>query len=538
MSSFKLHTKVRQAVEQDCSISQVVQEFWSAYTSVVYPAVPYFQNLLLCCATHNKRLDLVTALLGDHFPIHYSSGYGGMCPVHIACKHGQKEMIAVLLESGGDVNIKASGDVDYTGQVATAVEHLLSHDDVCLMKFIMDKYDPRKNNGQTLLHVACQANANKCAEYLLENGLCDVNVTDYRGQTSLSVAATTSVELVHLLLSYDASVATLRVPCIHLATEPYSYANPHYLPADTHLTVEALLQHGEYANYVSPNSGRNLLTSLLHQIRLTIQQNLIDGSRRQKCHQTVLRTIHILLQSDFIVDWNYIGPFMISEIQELAHRLDQKKYSSPEMITAAFQSVIDAMSLVQDVISLLLLQHMSSFLDNHTTSLVLQNMASDKCVQFSDIDYSLQSEYVSTASLFYEVMTWCAADWSILVNMMVDTLVLMISHMGIHVHPLNICNTVILNLPLFKPLLNIILDYSDHQTHNKYITILKDIIQDINIEDHSYIDHISKHPRTLKQTSKMVIFNSLQHPKYAMVRKLQLPTSIQNQVVPVTHITI
>ncbi len=70
----------------------------------------------------------------------------------------------------------------------------------------LDLYEYTWPNGETLLHWACAFNNVKIIEHILENDLIHVNISNYRGTTSLIYACTKdNTDAIKMLLSYNAN---------------------------------------------------------------------------------------------------------------------------------------------------------------------------------------------------------------------------------------------------------------------------------------------------------------------------------------------
>jgi ankyrin repeat protein len=117
-------------------------------------------------------------------------------------KTGNKEMIALFMKAGMDVNVKGGGGE--TVLMLTAVNHNIE-----LLKFLVDNgadVNAVNNDGYTtLMFVSSQGDA-ELAKLLIEKG-ADMNVQNNNGETALMLAALNdSVETSRMLVDKGADV--------------------------------------------------------------------------------------------------------------------------------------------------------------------------------------------------------------------------------------------------------------------------------------------------------------------------------------------
>ena len=511
MSSIKLRTDVRLAVEHGHSVSQVLDLFWSAHGGVVYPPIDYFRSLLLCAAVYYKRKHLVTALLEERFPVNYNGGYGSMRPLHIACHLADKTMIEELIECGADVNLKGAGEIERIDLVGTAADHLLCHDDINLMNLVYEQYDPRQNNGKSILHVACERNAVKCVQHLLTQvSALDINATDYSGLTPLHLASSVNPFLVDLLVCHGASV-TASKPVLLEATYPYKHSNPHFLPKDIDIIVKALLDHGENINCCN-DEGTDTLCMLLYQIKLSIQQDFVSRDRLVENHASIIKTIKVLLDRNINVDWYNIVLQIKQEMCSLGNVFDQKKYSNDEGISAAFHALLEGVKFVRDIIFLIINSRPSV---SDATGLLFH------------------TEVLSTLPDVQKAIIWFKGDWDHLVGIFKELFLFLLLRFGqIEIETVAI-QQMCKKWPTNKPLISMYLQTSSHKVYNNVITYLTAYSSSKYSETEAlmkYVYNTGSNPRTLKELCSVTIFNQIDTPKASSVQTLHFPSSLKKYI--------
>ncbi|MCE7040142.1 ankyrin repeat domain-containing protein [Dyadobacter sp. CY312] len=130
-------------------------------------------------ACYNQDIKLVQQFLADIKPTilnkklaDYSSPIQGT-PLQIACKHGNLEIVKLLIEAGADKEIK---DVGRQSPLSIAVSNN-QHD---IAKYLIDIgadiHSKGPNNLQPI-HFACVSGSRKIIELLLSKGI-DINIVD------------------------------------------------------------------------------------------------------------------------------------------------------------------------------------------------------------------------------------------------------------------------------------------------------------------------------------------------------------------------
>jgi len=197
-------------------------------------------------ADSNQALAVVgqiVALLAAHGADVNIAARKGATPLHYACRDaapvsGAPETIALLVQSGADVNARSSGLYDGT-PLHVAVE-AKKHDACKLLVEGGADLNAPNSNGDTPLHLAAEGGYTQIAKLLLASG-ADAAATNHAGETALDVAvALRQAALVKLLggaLPPKPALASKILPAISLD----EYRRDLVIPADLQPYREALL---------------------------------------------------------------------------------------------------------------------------------------------------------------------------------------------------------------------------------------------------------------------------------------------------------
>ena len=139
------------------------------------------------------------------------SGQGGYTSLHLAAKHGRKEIVEVLISKGADVN--SYGRLDEATALLYAAEH--GHTDIVetlvthgadVKAYAQERNAFGRQPGYTSLHWMAEQGHKDMVELLISKG-ADVDAKTKRGKTPLLAAAASGhKEIVEYFISIDADV--------------------------------------------------------------------------------------------------------------------------------------------------------------------------------------------------------------------------------------------------------------------------------------------------------------------------------------------
>ncbi|BBM84100.1 ankyrin repeat domain-containing protein [Candidatus Uabimicrobium amorphum] len=128
----------------------------------------------------------------------------GITPLHIAAKKGHKDIAALLLEKGADIDARIKADND-KGQTALLLATMEGNGEVARLLFDKGAKTTAMENGYTLLHAASESGMKWLAEKLL-TAKHEVDATDDSGNTPLFLAARYGkAEVAELLIANKAN---------------------------------------------------------------------------------------------------------------------------------------------------------------------------------------------------------------------------------------------------------------------------------------------------------------------------------------------
>ena len=176
------------------------------------------KNHLLCLATDECDEELLTELIEKGANVNFKCEEAGHVITNLAfCKGNGVKLTELLLSKGADIN-GADQDND------SFLSYAISYDNLELVEYLIKKgadrmqRDTNRNmgclpihgvesvemlqlliskgfeinqacdNGRNLLHFAARSNFKEVAQYLVENGLVDINKKDKNGETPLDYA--------------------------------------------------------------------------------------------------------------------------------------------------------------------------------------------------------------------------------------------------------------------------------------------------------------------------------------------------------------
>ena len=203
-------------------------------------------NTVLHLAVETKDIKYVSTLLTDPSCDPNTVTNKGDTPLHIACRLGCIEIIDLLLGTKRIIlqAMNAHGKLPLHVANVQAIGYLVEGRHYSI--------NERDIKGNTVLHLAVQAENTNCVKTLLASASCDPNVVNSKGDTPLHIACRQgSVEIIDLLLSskrLNIENAEGQIQ-LHVANvEANAKCDPHSIDKDA--TLLQLAFEGQYFNIV------------------------------------------------------------------------------------------------------------------------------------------------------------------------------------------------------------------------------------------------------------------------------------------------
>ena len=155
-------------------------------------------NTVLHLAVQTKDIKSVSTLLTDPSCDPNIVTNKGDTPLHIACRQGCIEIIDLLLGTKR-INLQA---MNAHGKLPLHVANVQAIG--CLVEGRHYSINERDIKGNTILHLAVQAENTNCVKTLLASASCDPNAVNNEGNTPLHIACQQgSVEIIDFLFSFE-----------------------------------------------------------------------------------------------------------------------------------------------------------------------------------------------------------------------------------------------------------------------------------------------------------------------------------------------
>ncbi|OWY99572.1 Serine/threonine protein kinase [Phytophthora megakarya] len=228
-------------------------------------ATDFYRNTTLMWAARIGNNDIVRYLATEGAPLNVVNADGATA-VMLAAERGHTETVKLLVEYGADVNFTTDGK-----DTALMKAKRNNHADVVHF-LVVDACTKVTGNFGDIVLMAAGNGCIDIIQYIVENGLVDVNVTDKNRETALMKAAGNNhIDIVRYLIEHEAEVNAVNdwgctalmlaarweqlelVRCI--AEHPRADVNIHDFYGGTALMKAALNGHSKVVRYLAGERG-------------------------------------------------------------------------------------------------------------------------------------------------------------------------------------------------------------------------------------------------------------------------------------------